>query len=49
MKVLRFAQEIDHSAQRFYEEMAWRRRGESLVTLVITRTSGAISSNYREG
>jgi rubrerythrin len=24
MKVLRFAQEIDHSAQRFYEEMAWR-------------------------
>jgi len=24
MKVLRFAQEIDHSAQSFYAEMAWR-------------------------
>ena len=28
MKVLRFAQEIDHSAQRFYEEMA--RRSDNL-------------------
>jgi rubrerythrin len=49
MKVLRFAQEIDESAQRFYEEMADRAKdpGVSAIFHMLAEDEGALLKRHR--